>query len=59
MHNCLECLGVSLASMLDTHPPAFSIFVLYTRGCCNQELEQEQEFPAGAYYYVETPEDQE
>ena len=31
LHKCLECLDVSLASMLDTHPPAFLLFCfLYT-----------------------------
>ena len=61
MHVCLECLGVSLASMLDTHPPAFpSLF------CIPRLLpsvagvqEQEQEIPGGAYYYVEIPVSQE
>ena len=31
LHNCLECLGVRLTSMLDTHPSCFSIFVFYAR----------------------------
>src|SRR4051812_40469758 len=31
MHKCLECLDVSLASMLDTHPLAFLSLFFYTR----------------------------
>ena len=59
MHICLECLGVSLASVLDTHPLAFSPFVLYIRLLRSDVGAPEQEFPDGAYFYVEHPDDQE
>ena len=59
MHKCLECLGVSLASMLDTHTCLFILFSLYTRLLQSDAGVQEQEIPDGAYYYVEIPDDQE
>ena len=58
MHKCLECLGVSLASMLDTHTCLLFLFVLYARLLRSDDGVQEQEIP-GAYYYVEIPDDQE
>ena len=57
MHNYLECLGVSLASMLDTHTCLFILFSLYTRLLQSDAGVQEQEIPDGAYYYVEIPDD--
>ena len=58
MHKLLECLDVSLASMLDTHPLAFLSLFFYTRLLRSDAGVQEQEI-LEAYYYVETPDDQE
>ena len=40
-------------------PPCFSIFVFYTRLLQSDVGAQEQEYPGGAYYDVEIPDDQE
>ena len=55
----LSCLCVSLASMLDTHPPCFSIFVFYIRLLQSDVGAQELEYPGGAYYDVEIADYQE
>ena len=59
MHKCLECLDVRLASMLDTHPLAFLSLFFYTRLLQSDVGALEQEYPGGAYYDVEIPDDQE
>ena len=38
LHKCLECLDVSLASMLDTHPLCFSPFLFSIHDYCDQTL---------------------
>ena len=62
MHKCLECLDVSLASMLDTHP----LLLFYLCFLCPVAAirrwslgVQEQKTLGGAYYDVEIPDDQE
>ena len=59
MHICLECLDVSLASMLDTNPVAFLSLSFYTRLLQSDVGAQEQEIPGGAFYDVEIPDGQE
>ena len=59
MHKCLECLDVSLASMLDTHPLCFSTFVFSTWLLRSGIGVQEQKILGGAFYEVEIPDDQE
>ena len=70
MHNCLECLGLSLAEYARySHLLFFPLCFLYTRLLQSDAGVQEQEIPVGvrrnmkipggAYYYVEIPEDQE
>ena len=61
MHICLECLDVSLAGMLDTHPLLlFYLCFLYTVAAIRRWSlgVQEQKIP-GACLVVETPEGQE
>ena len=45
--------------MLDTHPLCFLSFVFYTWLLRSDVGAQEQEYPGGAYYDVEIPDDQE
>lgn len=54
MHICLECLGVSLASILDTDLRAFLSLFFYIRLLRSDVGVQKQEIP-GAYYVVKTP----
>ena len=51
--------GIRLASMLDTHPLLLFILSFYTRLLQSYVGVQEQEYPGGAYYDVEIPDDQE
>ena len=59
VHKCLECLDVSLASMLDTHSCLFIFVSLYTGLLQSDVGAQEQEYPGGACYDVEISDDQE
>ena len=59
MHNCLECLGLSLAEYARYSPLLFfPLCFLSTRLLQSDVGASEQEFSGGGYYYVETPGDQ-
>ena len=53
-------MGVSLAVLwMSTHSRFAASFSFSTRLLQTDDGVQEQEFPGGSYYYVETPDDQE
>ena len=55
----LSSLGVSFASILDTHPLTFLSLLFYTRLLQLDVGVPELEYPDGAYYVVEIPDGQE
>ena len=57
MHKCLV-EEVRLSGMLDTHPCFVSPFFFAWSAAAVDVGAQEQEYPGGVYYYVETPFDQ-
>src|SRR3954468_17658138 len=57
MHKCLVA-DVRLAGMLDTHLCFISPLCFACSAAAVDVGAQEQEYPGGGYYYVETPADQ-